>query len=67
VSNATACQALDSDPRMGRASVTASVGIPDSTLCYMNGSDATLEFLTAPDEHVSANAFKIIVSVHTVH
>jgi hypothetical protein len=46
---------------MGRATVTSSVCIPDSTLCYMNGPDATLEFLTAPDEHVSANAFKIIV------
>lgn len=61
MSNATAYQALDSDPRMGRATVTSSVCIPDSTLCYMNGPDATLEFLTAPDEHVSANAFKIIV------
>lgn len=61
MSNATAYQALDSDPRMVRATVTSSVCIPDSTLCYMNGPDATLEFLTAPDEHVSANAFKIIV------
>ena len=61
MSNATAYQALDSDPRMGRATVTSSVCIPDSTLCYVNGPDATLEFLTAPDEHVSANAFKIIV------
>lgn len=61
MSNATAYQALESDDRMGRASVTGSVGIPDSTLCYMPGPDATLEFLTAPDEYVSANAFKIIV------
>ena len=61
MSNATAYQALDSDPRMVRATVTSSVCIPDSTLCYMNGPDATLEFLTAPDEHVSANSFKIIV------
>ena len=61
MSNATAYQALDSDPRMVRATVTSSICIPDSTLCYMNGPDATLEFLTAPDEHVSANAFKIIV------
>lgn len=61
MSNATAYQALDRDPRMGRATVTSSVCIPDSTLCYVNGPDATLEFLTAPDEHVSANAFKIIV------
>lgn len=61
MSNATAYQALESDARMGHATVTASVCIPDSTLCYMNGPDTTLEFLTAPDEHVSANAFKIIV------
>lgn len=61
MSDATAYQALESDPRMGRATVTSSVGIPDSTLCYMNGPDATLEFLTAPDEYVSADAFKIIV------
>jgi hypothetical protein len=30
----------------------------------MNGPDATLEFLTAPNEYVSANAFKIIVGDH---
>ena len=64
MSNATAYQALESDDRMGRASITGSVSIPDSTLCYMNGPDATLEFLTAPNEYVSANAFKIIVGDH---
>lgn len=61
MSNATAYQALESDDRMGRASVTGSVGIPDGTYCYMPGPDATLEFLTAPDEHVVTNAFEIIV------
>lgn len=61
MSNATAYQALESDDRMGRASITGSVGIPDSTLCYMPGPAATLEFLQAPDEHVVANAFKIII------
>jgi hypothetical protein len=34
MSNATAYQALESDDRMGRASITGSVSIPDSTLLH---------------------------------
>ena len=61
MSRTSAYEILKNNNRMRRTTITSSVGIPDGTYCYMPGPDATLEFLTAPDEYVSADSFEIIV------
>lgn len=61
MSRTSAYEMLENNNRMRRTTITSSVDIPDGTYCYYPGPDATLEFLTTPDEHVVADAFEIIV------